>query len=62
MEFFQINIFVLLDKVCEIMLHLYHLQKMVFYNLSNSNSGTFRVFPALEKKDNKVFGENTLKF
>ena len=27
-----------------------HLQKMVFKNLSNLNSGTFPIFPAFEKK------------
>ena len=35
------------------MLHLYHLQKMVLYNLANSNSRTFPVFSALGKKDEK---------
>ena len=44
------------------MLHLYHLQKMIFYNLSNLNSGAFPVFPALEKIDDKVFGKNTETF
>ena len=35
---------------------------MVIYNLSSSNSGTFPVFPALEEKDDKVFGKNILTF
>ena len=38
------------DTGCYDMLHLYHLQKMIFYNLSNSDSGTLLVFSALEKK------------
>ena len=32
------------------MLHLYHLKKIVFENMSNLNSGTFSVFPAFERK------------
>ena len=39
-----------------------YLQKMVIYNLSSSNSGTFPVLPALEEKDDKVFGKNTVTF
>ena len=35
---------------------------MIFYNMSNSNSGTFPNFTALEKKDDKVFGKNTMTF
>ena len=35
---------------------------MVFHNFSNSNCGTFPVFPALEKKDDKVSGKNTVTF
>ena len=34
----------------------------VFYNFLNSNSGTFPVFPALEKIDGKDFGQNTMTF
>ena len=44
------------------MLHLLSLQKMVFYDLSDSNSGTFPVFHELEKKDDKVFIKNTMMF
>ena len=35
---------------------------MVFYNLSNSNSGTFSDFAVFEKNVGKVFGKNTVTF
>ena len=37
------------------MLHLYHFQKMVLQNSSNSNSGRFPVIPAFEKKKTAKF-------
>ena len=37
------------------MLQIYNLEKMVFENVSNSNSGTFSIFPAFEQKMVNLF-------